>query len=202
MARHRHQEFIRFLNRSRPQCRPQAHSRDPLHYAVHKHPRVRNWLGRHPRWTFHFTPTSCSWPMRSRSFSPPYPPPIAARRLPLARRPAGRDQPLSREHNRKPKPFVYRRSRSHYPKSTAAPSDRVTPLVAPGAPIADDSENHRKESRGMKYDLLLTSGEVLDPAAGCAARWISASLAARSLRWRRRYPPRKLGARSAPKADW
>ena len=30
-------------------------------YAVHKHPRVRAWLGRHPRWTFHFTPTSCSW---------------------------------------------------------------------------------------------------------------------------------------------
>jgi transposase len=22
---------------------------------------VRAWLARHPRWTFHFTPTSCSW---------------------------------------------------------------------------------------------------------------------------------------------
>ena len=30
-------------------------------YATHKHPKVRAWLARHPRWTFHFTPTSCSW---------------------------------------------------------------------------------------------------------------------------------------------
>ncbi len=30
-------------------------------YATHKHPKVRKWLAAHPRWTFHFTPTSCSW---------------------------------------------------------------------------------------------------------------------------------------------
>ena len=30
-------------------------------YATHKHPKVRQWLARHPRWTFHFTPTSASW---------------------------------------------------------------------------------------------------------------------------------------------
>jgi DDE superfamily endonuclease len=30
-------------------------------YATHKHPKVRQWLDRHPRWTFHFTPTSASW---------------------------------------------------------------------------------------------------------------------------------------------
>ena len=30
-------------------------------YATHKHPKVRQWLVRHPRWTFHFTPTSASW---------------------------------------------------------------------------------------------------------------------------------------------
>jgi hypothetical protein len=30
-------------------------------YATHKHPKVRAWLATHPRWTFHFTPTSaCS----------------------------------------------------------------------------------------------------------------------------------------------
>jgi transposase len=29
-------------------------------YATHKHAKVRAWLARHPRWTFHFTP-SCSW---------------------------------------------------------------------------------------------------------------------------------------------
>jgi transposase len=30
-------------------------------YAAHKHPNVRRWLERHPRSTFHFTPTSASW---------------------------------------------------------------------------------------------------------------------------------------------
>jgi hypothetical protein len=30
-------------------------------YATHKHPKVKAWLARHPRWTFHFTPTSGSW---------------------------------------------------------------------------------------------------------------------------------------------
>ncbi len=30
-------------------------------YGSYKHPRVRAWLARHPRWTFHFTPTSASW---------------------------------------------------------------------------------------------------------------------------------------------
>ncbi len=30
-------------------------------YAAHKHPKVIQWLDRHPRWTFHFTPTSASW---------------------------------------------------------------------------------------------------------------------------------------------
>jgi transposase len=30
-------------------------------YAAHKHPKVRAWLGRHPRFVFHFIPTSASW---------------------------------------------------------------------------------------------------------------------------------------------
>ena len=30
-------------------------------YATHKHPKVHAWLARHPRWTFHFIPTSASW---------------------------------------------------------------------------------------------------------------------------------------------
>ena len=31
-------------------------------YAAHKHPKVLRWLGRHPRFVSHFTPTSASWP--------------------------------------------------------------------------------------------------------------------------------------------
>ncbi len=29
--------------------------------SPHKPPKVKAWLARHPRWTFHFTPTSASW---------------------------------------------------------------------------------------------------------------------------------------------
>ena len=62
MQRHRHQEFIRFLNA----VEAQVPARKAVHaivdnYATHKHPKVREWLLRHPRWTFHFTPTSASW---------------------------------------------------------------------------------------------------------------------------------------------
>src|SRR5205807_2222866 len=62
MQRHRHQEFIRFLNTAEAQ----VPVRMAIHavvdnYATHKHPKVQKWLARHPRWTFHFTPTSASW---------------------------------------------------------------------------------------------------------------------------------------------
>ena len=30
-------------------------------YATHKHPKVKAWLARHPRYHMHFTPTSASW---------------------------------------------------------------------------------------------------------------------------------------------
>ncbi len=62
MQRHRHQEFIRFLNAVEaavPAGRVVHAILD--NYAAHKHPKVRAWLARHPRWTFHFTPTSASW---------------------------------------------------------------------------------------------------------------------------------------------
>ena len=62
MARHRHQEFIRFLNRVEAAVPAGKLIHAMLdNYAAHKHPKVHAWLARHPRWTFHFTPTSCSW---------------------------------------------------------------------------------------------------------------------------------------------
>ena len=62
MQRHRHQEFIRFLNTIEEQV-PVGKVIHTIvdNYATHKHPKVRQWLARHPRWTFHFTPTSASW---------------------------------------------------------------------------------------------------------------------------------------------
>jgi transposase len=62
MQRHRHQEFLRFLNRVEAAVPAGKLVHAILdNYATHKHPKVLAWLERHPRWTFHFTPTSCSW---------------------------------------------------------------------------------------------------------------------------------------------
>jgi transposase len=62
MQRHRHQEFIRFLNA----VEAEVPAGKVVHvildnYAAHKHPKVMRWLERHPRFVFHFTPTSASW---------------------------------------------------------------------------------------------------------------------------------------------
>ena len=61
MKRHRHQEFIRFLS----VIDAKVPKKTTVHvvvdnYAAHKHPTVREWIGKHPRFVFHFTPTS-SW---------------------------------------------------------------------------------------------------------------------------------------------
>ena len=62
MQRHRHQEFIRFLNAIEAEV-PAGKIVHVIvdNYATHKHPKVKGWLTRHPRFVFHFTPTSCSW---------------------------------------------------------------------------------------------------------------------------------------------
>ena len=62
MQRHRHQEFIRFLNAIEAEVPAGKLVHVILdNYAAHKHPKVRRWLDRHDRFTFHFVPTSCSW---------------------------------------------------------------------------------------------------------------------------------------------
>ena len=62
MQRHRHQEFLRFPNAVEAAVPAGKLVHAILdNYGTHKHPKVLAWLARHPRWTFHFTPTSCSW---------------------------------------------------------------------------------------------------------------------------------------------
>ena len=61
-ARHRHQEFLKFLKRLDAEFPLEM----KLHlvmdnYGTHKHPRVQSWLQRHPRFVPHFVPTSSSW---------------------------------------------------------------------------------------------------------------------------------------------
>jgi transposase len=61
-SRHTNKEwlaFLKLLDRETP-------AKLDLHlildnYATHKHPSVRAWLAKHPRFHLHFTPTSSSW---------------------------------------------------------------------------------------------------------------------------------------------
>jgi transposase len=62
MKRHRHQEWIKFLKLVDEKTPEEL----DLHvivdnYATHKHPKVKKWLERHPRFHMHFIPTSSSW---------------------------------------------------------------------------------------------------------------------------------------------
>ncbi len=62
MDRHRHQEWIKFLKLIDLKTSPAL----DLHlivdnYSTHKHPKVKAWLKRHPRFHMHFVPTSSSW---------------------------------------------------------------------------------------------------------------------------------------------
>jgi len=61
-SRHRHQEFLRFLDR----IDQSVGSGVDIHlvldnYGTHKHPEVNKWLAARPRYHVHFTPTNSSW---------------------------------------------------------------------------------------------------------------------------------------------
>jgi transposase len=62
LPRHRNGEFLKFLKK----LDRQTDKRLAVHlivdnYATHKHPNVKEWLAKHPRFHLHFTPTSASW---------------------------------------------------------------------------------------------------------------------------------------------
>ena len=62
MPRHRHQEWLKFpraIDRATPKGLDLHLIAD--NYATHKHPTVKAWLAKHPRFHMHFTPTSASW---------------------------------------------------------------------------------------------------------------------------------------------
>ena len=60
--RHRHQEFLRFLRRLDVEF-PETTTLHLIldNYGTHGHDNVEAWLAKHPRFHFHFTPTSSSW---------------------------------------------------------------------------------------------------------------------------------------------
>ena len=60
--RHRHIEWLKFLRQiDRETPKDKALHLIADNYATHKHPKVQEWLVKHPSVTMHFTPTSASW---------------------------------------------------------------------------------------------------------------------------------------------
>lgn len=109
MQRHRHQEWINFLNL----INRETPSHLDVHlivdnYATHKHPKVKSWLKRHRRFHMHFTPTSSSWLNVIEGFFKQ----ISQKRLVrgVFRSVAELKQAIADfigAHNRDPKPFVW-----------------------------------------------------------------------------------------------
>ena len=108
--RHRHQEFLRFLELVDQQPRP-ADTQVHLildNYGTHKTPRVQRWFAKRPYYHLHFTPTGASWlNMVERFFAE-----ITSKRI---RRGAFRSTPHLEQaiadylanHNANPRPFVW-----------------------------------------------------------------------------------------------
>jgi transposase len=128
MARHRHQEFIRFLGaveRAVPAGKVIHVILD--NYGSHQHPKVRAWLARHPRWTFHFTPTSGSWLNAVETFFST----LTRRRLRrgVFRSTVELQAAINRylaEHNQNPRPFTWTRSAANIlDKLSAIPAPSV-----------------------------------------------------------------------------
>jgi transposase len=108
-TKHRHQEWLRFLRKidgNTPKDKELHLIAD--NYATHKHPEVKAWLAKHPRFHMHFTPTSASWlNMVERFFRD-----LSENQL---RRAVFRSVPelvcaieqYVEKHNREPKPFIW-----------------------------------------------------------------------------------------------
>jgi transposase len=126
MQQHRHEEFIRFLNDVERAVPPGKLIEAVVdNYATHKHPKVKAWLVRHPRWTFHFTPTSGSWLNAVENFFSV----LTRKRIrrgsfhSIVDLQAAIKRYLA-EHNVEPKPFVWKAS----PASILAKLDRLPAL--------------------------------------------------------------------------
>ena len=107
LPRHRAKEFLRFLRRiDRAVLKPRDIHIVLDNYATHKTPEVKAWLGKHPRFKLHFTPTSASWMnLVERFFAE-----ITARRIRRGSYTSVDDLEAAiydylGQHNAKPKPF-------------------------------------------------------------------------------------------------
>jgi transposase len=168
MQRHRHQEFIRFLNL----IEARAPAGKAIHvildnYAAHKHPKVREWLQRHPRFTFHFTPTSCSWLNAVEGFFAR----LTNRRLKrgvfhsLVDLQAAINRFLD-EHNANPKPFIWTADPDKIIAADRprAPSARFEPLAG-STHLQIRAVGHGRS--GGKIAMAANEGKLLQSCSSC-----------------------------------
>jgi DDE superfamily endonuclease/Homeodomain-like domain len=104
MQRHRHQEFIRFLNAVEREVPADKGVHVVLYnYATHKHPKVTAWLKRHHRFTFPFHPDPLLLGQCRRGpVCQAHPAQAQTRRLHEDRRASSCNQPLHRRNQRQP----------------------------------------------------------------------------------------------------
>jgi transposase len=107
--RHRHQEFLKFLQKVEKAVEPGLSVHLIMdNYGTHKTPKVKRWLAQRPHWHLHFTPTSASWVNMIERF-------FAEITQKWIRRGAFRsvkdlEKAISaylRNHNESPKPFIW-----------------------------------------------------------------------------------------------
>lgn len=131
--RHRHQEFVAFLDRIAATL-----VREPgttIHvvmdnYGTHKHPKTKEWFVRHPEFVPHFTPTSASWLNQVERFFAE----ITEKRI---RRGSFKSveeleaaiEDYLRHQNDKPKPFVWTKGADLILRKIQKVCDRLVPPV-------------------------------------------------------------------------
>lgn len=107
--RHRHQEFLRFLDRIEASIDRNLAVHIILdNYSTHTHPKVKDWFSAHPRYLLHFTPTGSSWLNQiERWFAE-----ITNKRIRRGSFSSVKElicaiESYIRNHNKNPKPFVW-----------------------------------------------------------------------------------------------
>lgn len=129
--RHRHQEFVAFLDHLHATVERPAGTAIHVvmdNYGTHKHPTVRAWFVRHPEFVPHFTPTSGSWLNQVERFFAA----ITERRI---RRGSFRSvgeleaaiEGYLRTHNERPKPFVWTKPADLILRKVQKVAERLAP---------------------------------------------------------------------------
>jgi transposase len=133
--RHRHQEFLAFLDQIDATLeRPPGTAIHVVmdNYGTHKQPLVRAWFGRHPEFVPHFTPTSASWLNQVERFFAE----ITERRIRRGafRSVADLERAIAdylRAHNSHPKPFIWTQDADLILRKVQKVAERLAPPENP-----------------------------------------------------------------------